>query len=213
MSTREFPTRDDGVATPALRNDANEPARPVADDRSVSLVAANVYALLVAIPLCLALAAPFVAVHGWGALASGLGWLFDDFVRAVVLLVVGIVTHEVLHAIVWKFAARMPWSTVRFGFDVGTLTPYAHCTEPMPARAYRLGAATPGVVLGVLPVLAAVTLGSPPLAAFGLLFAFAAGGDALVLLLLRDVDPTTLVGDHPTRAGALVFGEATFSAL
>jgi hypothetical protein len=41
--------------------------------------------------------------------------------------------------------------------------------------------------------------------AFGLLFTFAAGGDALVLWLLRGVAPHRLVEDHPTRAGCFVW--------
>lgn len=57
---------------------------------------------------------------------------------------------------------------------------------------YRLGAAIPGVVLGLLPSLVGIVTGNAPIMLFGLFFTFAAGGDALVLWLIRKVDPNAL---------------------
>ena len=93
---------------------------------------------------------------------------------------------------------------MRLGFQWKVLTPYAHCTVPMPARPYRIGAAVPGIALGIVPIAAATALGNGPLLAFGLFFLLAAGGDALILWLLRDVPGDRLVEDHPTRAGCYV---------
>lgn len=170
-------------------------------DRSVSLLKANFLMVYFAVPFVLLLGGAYVAVWGYHRLVwvlmGGHGW-------SLVALLVGIVVHEAIHGITWKVAARKPASAIRFGFHWKTLTPYAHCSESMPARAYRIGAAMPLLLLGVLPALAGIVWGSGGVMAFGLFFTFAAGGDMLILWLLRDVQPDALVEDHPVRAGCYV---------
>jgi hypothetical protein len=85
-----------------------------------------------------------------------------------------------------------------------TLTPYAHCNVPMRADAYVIGAATPGIVLGLAPLVAGMLFASGVLFAFGALFTLAAGGDALIIWLMRGVSADSMVLDHPTRAGCLI---------
>ena len=176
------------------------------EDRSVSMTAANGWALVALGPLVAALTAAFVALHGWGPVAGGV----RETPPLVLLgaLVGGVLAHEALHALAWKLAAGLPWREMKLGFQWKTLTPYAHARVPMAARAYRIGAATPGVVLGLLPVAVALATADGAWLLFGLLFTFAAGGDALILWLLRGVAPGRLVEDHPTRAGCYVWGEA-----
>lgn len=122
----------------------------------------------------------------------------------LVCLVVGIVLHELIHALTWKLAAGLSWSTIKFGIDPKTFSPYAHCMVPMPAGPYRLGAAMPGLVTGVFPALLGILIGNVGLTFFGYLFILAATGDWLVLWLIREVKPGVLVEDHPTRAGCFV---------
>lgn len=179
----------------------------VQSDRSASLVAANAYALALAVPLVGVLVVPFGLAWGWGAVARGASWWADRPVVALAALVAGVVAHEGLHALAWRSAARLPPGAVRLGFNWTALTPYAHCSAPMPARAYRIGAAAPGVALGLVPAVAAWATGSGAALAFALLFTLAAGGDALILWLLRGVAAEARVVDHPTRAGCLVLGE------
>lgn len=170
-------------------------------DRSVSLLKANFLMVYFAVPSVLLLGGAYVAVWGYHRLVwvlmGGYGW-------SLAALLVGIVVHEAIHGLTWKVAARKPASAIRFGFHWKTLTPYAHCSESMPARAYRIGAAMPLLLLGVLPALVAIAWGSGGLMAFGLFFTFAAGGDMLILWLLRDVPCDALVEDHPVQAGCSV---------
>ena len=180
----------------------DDPSGPL--DRSASLVTANVAALGLAVPLLLVLAGPFVGVWGWDALASGAAWWFGHPAVLFAALVGGVLAHEGLHALAWRLAANLPTGAVRIGFNWKALTPFAHCSAPMPARAYRIGAVTPGIALGLAPAALALATGSGALLAFALLFTLAAGGDALIVWLLRGVSPDALVTDHPTRAGCLV---------
>lgn len=171
------------------------------EDRSFSLLKANLSALvLVGPPVLLALVA-FVSFHGWSVLYTP---VYEHPYLSVLLLFVGILAHEALHAIAWKMTAHPPKGAVRLGFYWKALTPYAHCSVPMSAKNYQIGAATPGIVLGAIPMLIALVMGWGAWMMFGMLFTIAAGGDALILWLLRDVSGKRMVKDHPTKAGCLL---------
>ncbi len=173
-------------------------------DLSVSMTAANVWSLLIALPLIILLAGLYLL--RWGM--QFLGELFAGGPRNLLLLLVvflaGVVLHELLHAAGWMVFGRRLRSAIHFGFDKKTLSPYAHCKEPLPVNGYRLGTLMPGLLLGILPALAAVVTGSGWLLGFGLLFTLTAGGDFLVLWLIRKVPGEKMVADHPTRAGCYV---------
>jgi hypothetical protein len=164
---------------------------------------ANVLAIALMAPFAAALAALFIARWGWPLLDRGIS---DFFVLRVVLpvLIIGVFVHEAIHAIGWSLASGRPLRAIAMGFQLRSLSPYAHPRDPMQARAYRIGAAMPGLVLGILPAVVAIGFGWPVLLVFGLLFTIAAGGDALVLWLIRGVPGEKSVADHPTRAGCVV---------
>lgn len=172
-------------------------------DYSVSMGKANLLAIVLMAPVVAALATVFVVRWSWPLLDRGLSDFLDIRVAAP-LIIVGIIVHEIIHAVTWAVASRRPFRAIAIGFQWRSLSPYAHPREPIEARAYRIGAAMPGLVLGLMPAAAAIALGRPVLLVFGLLFTIAAGGDALVLWLIRGVPPATLVRDHPTRAGCVV---------
>jgi hypothetical protein len=181
---------------------ASKPENPP-EDRSVSMLGANLLVVLATGPLVAALALAFAVRWGGAALALGVWGLLDP---AVLLLAVlpGILAHELLHALGWAISARRPLSAICIGVNWRGLSPYAHLKEPMPARAYRIGAALPALVMGLLPAGVAIVLGKPLLMAWSLFFLFTAGGDFVVLWLIRDVEAGRLVQDHPTRAGCQV---------
>lgn len=173
-------------------------------DRSISIARANVAMLLVVVPLMIVLIGLYVIAWGIGDFASGL----ERFLRWQVViptLVIGIPLHEAIHGLTWVVAGRRSFRDVRFGFQWKTLTPYAHLEVRVPATAYRWGAAMPGLILGALPYLAGLILGVGWIACLGLFFIFTAGGDMLILWLLRGVDGGALTEDHPSRAGCYVY--------
>lgn len=168
------------------------------EDRSFSMVRANVYIVAMLVPLAVLFFVPYYVL--WGGFGPG-NW---DLIAAAAWFLGGVLGHELLHGITWMIAGNKPPGAVRFGFQLKTLTPYAHCTEPIDISAYRWGAAVPGVILGIVPGIIAMAIGSPGLLVFGFLFTLAAGGDALILWVLRDVPAGSLVEDHPSRAGCFV---------
>ncbi len=100
--------------------------------------------------------------------------------------------------------ASVSWEHISFGVDRASLTPYTHIAAPMTARAYRIGAMTPGLLTGALPTLAAWVSGSGALSLIGALMSVGAVGDLIVLWVIRRVPGDTLVMDHPTNAGCWV---------
>ena len=173
-------------------------------DLSISMARANVIGVGLFIPAAALLTLPYLAL--WGSNRFLAAWLVvgDNLLVALGVVVVGVVVHELIHGLSWQVFGKKPRSAIKYGFKLKTLTPYAHCTEPMAARAYRLGAAMPGLLLGVLPWLYGLVVANGPAFLFGLLFTIAALGDAMILWLLRRVEPDAQVIDHPSRAGCYV---------
>lgn len=172
---------------------------------AVPMWQAQLYSFLIPLPAVLVLVALYLGLWGFSA-GSELtpGGLLVFYVVGGLVFVVGVVAHEALHGLTWMLLGGKSRAAISYGVQWRSLTPYAHCREPMSARAYRWGAAMPGLVLGVPPSLAGVATGNGWVMLFGALFTLAAGGDALILWLLRGVEPGTPVEDHPTEAGCYV---------
>jgi hypothetical protein len=180
--------------------DAVEPSPEL--DRSISLARANVVALAI-IPVIAALVlVPFGLLHGTGSLGGAWNWITAPLLFIPAVLVC-IVVHEALHGVGF-LAAGVPRSSLKFGVQARTLTPYATCAVPLAVRRYRFAAALPALVLGVLPMLAGWITGVAELAMFAFWMLAFAGGDLLILWLIRDLPPETRVIDHPDRAGCRI---------
>jgi hypothetical protein len=170
---------------------------------AVSFLAANIYGTLLGTLPALLLLILFGAVWSGRRLAPLANGI--SLALIVILLLVGIVVHEVLHAVGWHLFGQVPRHAIKFGFKWKVLTPYAHSRAPMPVNGYRWGTILPGLLLGILPSLLATAVGNGFLLAFGLFFTFAAGGDFLILWLLRGVPGEAQVADHPSKVGCVVY--------
>ena len=176
-------------------------------DVSISLERVNILAFPAALlPLAVTLV-PFLILWGGRALLAGGRTLATWYILLPALLG-GVVLHEVIHGLSWALLARKPLRSIRFGIQWKTLTPYAHCTEVMTARTYRLGAAMPALLLGGVPAAVGLLLGSGAWVLYGMIFLVAAVGDFIVLWVLRHVPGDVLVEDHPARAGCYVYDVA-----
>jgi hypothetical protein len=184
--------------------EALPPLPPGGREMTMSFSTINLLAIPVGIVVVLLSLVPYTLLWGIDRLGEGMSGFFalSSFLPAVVL---GIIAHEVLHGVTWAVAGRRPLSSIRLGFHRATLTPYAHCTDPLRATPYRLGAIMPGLVLGLGPVATALATGNGWLAGFGTLFLVAASGDVLILWMLRKVPATGSIRDHPSKPGCIVY--------
>lgn len=168
-------------------------------DLSISMGRANVIVMFISIPVIIVQFAVFIMVHGMEKLEPT--W---NSVILIVVVLLGIVVHELIHGIAWVIFGRKPFSAIKFGVQWKALTPYAHLKEPVEVNAYRIGAFMPGFILGILTYILSIVLGDGNLFWFSLVHTSAAGGDWLILWLIRNVRAGRLVEDHPTNAGCYV---------
>ena len=168
-------------------------------DLSISMARANIVVMFVSIPVAILQFTIFVMVHGLRKMETTLSiGLFLG------VLFLGVLAHELIHGLAWVIFGRKPFSAIKFGFQWKTLTPYAHLKEPVEVNAYRLGGFMPGFMLGILPYIISIILGDGDLFWFGLIHTAAAGGDWLILWLIRNIKAGVQVEDHPTNAGCYV---------
>lgn len=123
----------------------------------------------------------------------------------------GIVFHEAIHGVSWMLAARLSFKKMKFGFQIKSFTPYAHCTVPILKSAYCIGTIMPAVLLGFLPFCISLFNGNGWLLIFGVLFTFAAIGDFLILWLIRSVSWNAMVEDHSENAGCFAYVDVEYS--
>lgn len=151
-------------------------------------------------------------VWGWEAVANGFD-LFFELVYFVPTLLLGVIAHEGLHSIGWKYTAKLRWSDIIYGVQWSSLTPYAHSKKPMQKPAYVIGSLLPAIVLGFVPYLIALINGYDWLMMFGFVFTFSAAGDFWVIYTLRHTSKEAWVQDHTENLGCLVYeNEAEFQS-
>lgn len=170
-------------------------------DLSISMARANAVMLFFSIPLFIVQFAVFILSRQ----VENIGLTFNP-ILLVIAVVLGIATHEIIHALGWMFFGHKPLSAIQFGFQWKTLTPYAYLKEPIDINAYRIGTLMPGLILGIFPYILSLLFTDGNLFWFGVVHTAGAGGDWLVLWLIRNVKSGTLVEDHPTHAGCYVLG-------
>ena len=168
-------------------------------DLSISMARANAIVIVITIPVVLLQFSIFIPLHGMENLEPT--W---NSVLLIVVVLLGVVFHELIHGMSWVIFGRKPFSALKFGFQWKTFTPYAHLEEPVDISAYRMGAFMPGFLLGIIPYLLSLVLADGNLFWFSLVHTSAAGGDWLILWLIRHVQADRQVEDHPTQAGCYV---------
>ena len=168
-------------------------------DISIPMNEAASKSLLIAIPIAILQAIPFFLIYGFPAIPAKVNIIVYGF-----LLLFGILVHELIHMFAWALFAKKSLEAFKLGFQWQSLTPYAHCKEPMDIQPYRIGSFAPGLLLGILPWLVSLFTGDILLFFFGFLYTTAAGGDFLILWIIRHIKPNTLVEDHPTNAGCYI---------
>lgn len=164
----------------------------------------NLLSVLIILPLAMFLVASYGLLWGWDKLLEDLVTVYADYLLTALVLLGGIVVHELLHALVWRLFGRLSFGDFTFGFNVSGMAPFVHCAAPMSARVYRLGTVAPGVLMGLFPYGLALVSGNSWLMSYGLIFTLVAAGDFLMLWKVRKVDPGDRVQDHPTLAGCEV---------
>ena len=171
---------------------------------TVSIVKANVFAIVLLIPLF---------IIGFGLFILRNRTFSGSVTPATMLLLLLaflalIVIHELIHGAGWAIFAEHGFRDIEFGFMKQYLTPYCTCLVPLTKGQYIFGALLPCVLLGVVPMIAAILLGSLPLLFLGIVMTDSAAGDMLIvwkILRYGSGGKQIVYMDHPTQAGGVIF--------
>lgn len=165
---------------------------------------ANTMAIVVALPIIIPLIIVYVLRNeGLDYVASGEGSLL----WAMCLLVL-IVAHEGIHGITWGIFAENHFKSISFGFILKYLTPYCTCKDVLKKYQIIVGAVMPTIILGILPSIVGIFLGSGFWFWIGIIMIIGGGGDFLCVwnvLSYRSDAKEKLYMDHPYEIGTVVF--------
>lgn len=172
---------------------------------TVGIVKANVFAILMGIPISVIMVVLFFLVNKDNI-------RFDieitgPFIFLVVYFIL-VVVHELIHGITWAIFSKNHFKDIEFGFMKEYLTPYCACLEPMGKKHYLIGGLMPLIVLGIIPSVIAICINSLGLLLMGALMIFSAGGDIMIsgkIMSYKSQAKNIIYFDHPTQAGLYVF--------
>ena len=174
---------------------------------TVGIVAANVFAVLLGIPVIIVGLILFFLRH-----AEHLGSAISLMGRASLLLVVVffalIVVHEGIHGLTWSIFAENHLKDIEFVFMKEYLTPYCTCKCPLSKGKYIIGALMPLIILGIIPMAVGIAAGSMLLLLIGIIMVLSAGGDIMIVMNImkyKSRSEDVLYLDHPTQAGGVIF--------
>jgi hypothetical protein len=165
---------------------------------------ANLKAIILAVPIVLLFITPYFIIWGENVNLSLLSMPGYKTLKILTYLIIGAILHEFIHGVFWAIYLKNGFRSIRFGIMWKYLTPYCHSKEPMKLKHYRLGAIMPCIILGIIPAAISLFLGDIGLLAFGVFFTVAAGGDILMIWLLREKNKNILVQDHPDKIGCIL---------
>lgn len=180
---------------------------------TIGAVEANFYALLFIVPILLVFGLPYVLIWHEKFSLDNLAAFMDAWSEWLLLspllifpaMAVGVVLHELIHGLTWAVFCKNGYRSIRYGIMWKFLTPYCHCKEPLALRHYLLGAVMPAILLGFIPSAYGVISGSFLWLLYGLTFSIAAGGDFIMIWMLRKESPESMVQDHQDRIGCIVY--------
>ena len=175
---------------------------------TIDIVWANIFGLILLVPIVLIYGIPFFII--WKNEMNFRDIFKDIFenhilFKGILVLIIGIIAHELIHGIFWAAFAKKGFKSIKFGVLWKMITPYCHCKEPLKVKHYILGGIAPAIFMGVIPAITAMFTGSIWLLIFGMFFTLAACGDFLIINLLRKEKPDDYVEDHPSEAGCFIY--------
>lgn len=197
--------RFNNISTNEINNSGYAGSKEVVID----IRTANLYAILSFLPILFIFGSLFILIWWKNGLrenihqlleSEGLFYLYRP-IFALLLILTGIIVHELLHGLVFAIYSKNGIKSIRFGIMWRAFSPYCHGKEPLKVWQYRIGTLLPGIVLGVIPLLVSFFTGNLAFFGFGMLFTVTAMGDFLIIWMLRKYKSSQLVLDHPEKVG------------
>ncbi|QOW11173.1 DUF3267 domain-containing protein [Kaistella flava (ex Peng et al. 2021)] len=177
----------------------------VKEKKIIDLQKANGEALKYLVLFVVVFAVPFYFIWGFELPKLNSEYLILKALTPLIILLLGIVAHELIHGIFFALYASKGIKSITFGILWKTLTPYCHCKEPLKIKHYIIALLAPLLILGVIPSVFGLIGGNGFFLIFGIFFSAAAAGDLMIYLLIRKENREDYVQDHPSEAGYYIF--------
>lgn len=126
----------------------------------------------------------------------------------LIIFFLGAIIHELIHGITAAWFDGVGWKNIRFGVQWKSFTPFCHSVLPMSASKYRYVVVMPLIILGIIPYIISLFNGSGWFLTTGIIFTVTAAGDIIILWMMRKLQGTELVQDHPTEIGFLIVDQS-----
>lgn len=168
--------------------------------KTINISKANLFSLFFIVIIAVPTILTYYAI--WGNLTLEGSQI--DYVSVFIFIVIvfgSILLHELIHASVFAYFSKDKWKSVKIGVLWKKLTPYAQCKVPLLAKHYKLAVIMPGIVLGIIPIVLAISIESLLLLYYGLFMIMSAGGDFMIFLLLIKIPENKKVLDHESEMG------------
>lgn len=175
------------------------------EKRTIDLVKANKIGLLYLLLFTLLFGLPFYLIWGFQLPKLEIDELKLLAILPLIIMVIGIIIHELLHGIFFALFAKSGFRSIKFGILWKTLTPYCHCKEPMKIKQYTIALLAPLFILGILPAVYGLWMGNIFVLLFGIFFSGAAAGDLMIYNVIRKENQEDYVLDHPSEAGFYLY--------
>ena len=179
---------------------------------TINLTKANILAAVIFIILFALCAPAWYLQYGWPLRDIGDFTVLDipgypmlSSLLFIVILFAGIAVHELIHGLVFAHYAAHGWKSISFGANWKSCVFFCHCDEPMKKRQYVVGGLAPFVILGILPLIAGLLFRDVEVTVLAISLTIAAAGDLLVVWKLRPYPADTLVLDHPSEPGCILY--------
>jgi hypothetical protein len=185
--------------------------------KTIDLSKANIFGLFASIPIAIIYLVPFYLMWKEKFTPQNIRFKLQsiDFSNNALsmlstifmVIIVGIIVHELIHGITFAFFAKKGFKSITFGVLWKMLTPYCHCKEPMTVFHYTIGAIMPAIILGLIPAIVALVIGNTMIILFAYFFTTAAIGDFMIINLIRKESKGSLILDHPSEIGYFVLNK------
>ena len=164
----------------------------------------NILVLLIALPCIIVALFAFVFIHPDKlVLLSNI-----ELLVCAILLLLLIFLHEFMHGLLFSIFCQNGIKDIVFGFRWRSLTLYSGCKVPLKKEQLIIVNIIPFIVLGLVPTIIALRVGSIMLFLLGLVMIVAGSGDIIyvyMLLKYKAKGNDVIFFDAPSQPGCIVF--------
>jgi hypothetical protein len=131
-----------------------------------------------------------------------------DFVLIFIFLaayIVGLLLHELIHALAMILISGVSFSDIHFGFNRRYISPYTHCNKIIPVRGFRIGLLLPVLITGLLPLIIGIASNILLITIIGGLLTAGGIGDIIGFCYLVKLPGDALIRDYRYELGCEVY--------